>query len=115
VLIGLLSTAAAPGAIDGLFYGGGLEPLVVQTLTALTAIVWSGSVTLVIALAIKYTMGWRISDDEEAEGVDYSEHGESAYEIHGPGSVRLAPSSGVLSGVGGTTSGKTSVQERANA
>ena len=92
VLIGLLSTASAPGAIDGLFYGGGIKPLVVQTLTALFAILWSGVFTLVIALAIKYTIGWRISDDEEHEGVDYSEHGESAYEIGGPGSVRLTPS-----------------------
>jgi Amt family ammonium transporter len=115
VLIGLLSTASAPGAIDGLFYGGGVKPLVVQTLTALFAILWSGAFTLVIALAIKYTIGWRISDDEEHEGVDYSEHGESAYEIGGPGSVRLSPSSGVLAGnaVGGTT--KTTVPEGANA
>jgi Amt family ammonium transporter len=113
VLIGLLSTASAPGAIDGLFYGGGIKPLVIQTLTALAAIVWSGTFTLVIALAIKYTIGWRISDDEEQEGVDYSEHGESAYEIGGPGSVRLSPSTGVLGNVGGTT--KTSVPEGANA
>ncbi len=50
VLIGFFSTAAAPGAIDGLFYGGGIKPLVVQTLTALVAILWSGVITLVIAL-----------------------------------------------------------------
>jgi len=37
VLIGVLSTASAPGAIDGLFYGGGVKPLVIQALTALCA------------------------------------------------------------------------------
>jgi Amt family ammonium transporter len=113
VLIGLLSTASAPGAIDGLFYGGGIEPLAVQVLTALFAILWSGVFTLAVALAVKYTIGWRISDDEEHEGVDYAEHGESAYELAGHGGARLAPSSGVLSSVGGTT--RTSVSEGVNA
>jgi len=89
VLIGFVSTAAAPGGIDGLFYGGGVEPLVIQTLTALFAILWSGVVTLVIALGIKYTMGWRIHEDDEVEGIDYAEHSESAYDLlhRGGGSV----------------------------
>src|SRR6476620_8939269 len=42
VLIGLVSTASAPGGVDGLFYGGGIKPLVIQFLTALFAILWSG-------------------------------------------------------------------------
>jgi len=109
VLIGFLSTAAAPGGINGLFYGGGLEPLVIQVLTALSAIIWSGLFTLVIALAIKYTMGWRIDTDAEQEGIDYTEHGESAYELGGPSAGRLTQSTGVL----GTT--KTTVPEGANA
>jgi len=109
VLIGFLSTAAAPGGINGLFYGGGLEPLVIQVLTALSAIIWSGLFTLVIALAIKYTMGWRIDADAEQEGIDYTEHGESAYELGGPSAGRLTQSTGVL----GTT--KTTVPEGANA
>jgi Amt family ammonium transporter len=106
VLIGFLSTASAPGAIDGLFYGGGVKPLIIQVLTALSAIIWSGAVTLLIALAIKYTMGWRISEDEEVDGVDYAEHGESGYELGGAGGTR-APS--------GVLSSKASVKEGANA
>ena len=47
--------------------------------------------TLVIALAIKYTMGWRIDGDAEQEGIDYTEHGESAYEISGPALFDLLP------------------------
>jgi len=81
VLIGLVSSAEAPGAIDGLFYGGGLEPLAVQTLTALFAILWSGIATLVIGLAIKYTIGWRIAEEDEVDGIDFAEHGESAYDL----------------------------------
>ena len=107
VLIGFLSTASAPGGIDGLFYGGGVKPLVIQTLTALSAIIWSGLATLVIALAIKYTMGWRITEDEEVDGVDFAEHGESGYELGGAGGVRTP------TGVLGTAKG--SVKEGANA
>ena len=39
--------------------------------TALFAVLWSGVFTLVIALAIKHTIGWRINEDDEQEGVDY--------------------------------------------
>jgi Amt family ammonium transporter len=110
VLIGLLSTASAPGAIDGLFYGGGIKPLVVQTLTALVAIVWSGAITLVIALAIKHTIGWRLHEDTESEGIDYTQHGETAYDLVGQAGARLM---GGSQGVIGST--KTSVPEGANA
>jgi len=111
VFIGLLSTASAPGGIDGLFYGGGVKPLVIQTLTALFAILWSGVFTLVIALGIKYTMGWRLDEDTEAEGIDYTQHGETAYDLVGQAGARLM--GGGSGGVLGTT--KTSVSEGANA
>jgi len=109
VLIGLLSTASAPGGIDGLFYGGGFEPLVVQTLTAVSAILWSGAFTLVVALAIKYTMGWRLEGDAEAEGIDYTQHGETGYDLVGQPGGRL------LGSGGGITTVKPPVPEGANA
>ncbi len=96
VLIGFLSTAEAPGAIDGLFYGGGVKPLVVQTLTALFAIVWSAVFTFVIAIAIKYTIGWRLKDDDEREGIDFIEHGESAYDLGTSGGARRSVLSGSM-------------------
>ncbi len=80
ILIGFLSTAAAPGGIDGLFYGGGLSSLGNQTGAALFTVVWTGVLTAVIGLAIKYTIGWRITDESEIEGIDSNEHGESAYD-----------------------------------
>jgi Amt family ammonium transporter len=83
VLIGLFSTASAPGGIDGLFYGGGFESLLDQAAAAGIAIVWTGVLTTVIALAIKYTIGWRIDGDAEVEGIDAAEHGESAYDLVG--------------------------------
>ena len=88
VLIGLFSTVAeegdgiAGGVADGLFYGGGLGSLGDQFLGVLVAIAWSGVVTLVIALAIKYTIGWRVSEEAEVGGIDLDQHGESAYDLH---------------------------------
>jgi len=81
VLIGLFSSSDAPGGIDGLFYGGGLGSLGDQAAAAGFAIVWSGVATLIIALAIKYTIGWRITEDDEVEGIDFAEHGETAYDL----------------------------------
>ncbi len=73
--IGFLATSG------GLFYGGGLGQLVVQTVIALFAMIWSGAVTLVIALALKAAMGWRIDEEDEVEGIDFVEHGETAYDF----------------------------------
>src|SRR3954447_14830519 len=90
VLIGFLSTSAAPGGIDGLFYGGGLTSLGHQAGAAGISIVWTGFFTTVIGLAIKYTIGWRVTADDEVDGIDFSQHGESAYDLDGrSGGVRL--------------------------
>ena len=74
VLIGFFGTDT------GLFYGGGAEQLVVQVVIALAAILVSGVVTLVLGLALKATMGWRVADDVEVSGIDVAVHGETAYE-----------------------------------
>ena len=84
VALGFLATGS------GLFYGGDLSQLAVQVLIALVAIVFSGVVTLVIALLLKVTMGWRIDEDVEVAGIDQGVHAESAYDFTGGG--RLAAS-----------------------
>jgi Amt family ammonium transporter len=100
--IGFLATTG------GLFYGGGVEQLVVQTVIALFAILWSGVFTLVIALALKYTVGWRIPTEDEIEGIDLVEHGETAYD--------LAGASAVMRGFGGPPAvAKKQVAEGADA
>src|SRR3954471_18743492 len=81
VLIGFLSTSAAPGGIDGLFYGGGWTSLGDQAGAAGFTILWTGVFTTIIGLAIKYTLGWRISEEDEVEGIDFAEHGETAYDL----------------------------------
>jgi Amt family ammonium transporter len=77
--IGFLATSG------GLFYGGGVKQLVVQLLVAVFAILWSGVFTAVVGLAIKYTVGWRIAEEDEVEGIDFAEHGEAAYDLFNRG------------------------------
>ena len=83
VLIGLFATTEhAAASENGLFYGGGLTSLGHQAGAAAIAIVWSGVATLIIGLAIKYTLGWRVSGEAEVEGIDFNQHGETAYDLH---------------------------------
>ncbi|KQY64789.1 hypothetical protein ASD66_08375 [Nocardioides sp. Root151] len=98
--IGFLAapTAATEAIPEGLLYGGSWKLLAVQLACAGFAILWSAVATLIIGLAIKYTMGWRVHDDHEVEGIDFNEHGESAYDLAGTSGARrgLTPSTGVL-------------------
>ncbi len=99
VLIGLFSTSEGAGGVDGLFYGGGFASLGDQTLGVLVAVAYSGVVTTVIALAVKYTIGLRIAEEDEVEGIDFVAHGESAYDLHT--GVGGGVKSGVLAGATG--------------
>ncbi|MGA4690169.1 MULTISPECIES: ammonium transporter [Rhodococcus] len=74
VAIGFLGTET------GLFYGGDYKQLVIQIVIAVVALVFTAVVTAVIAFALK-PMGWRVSDEEEARGIDEAEHAESAYDF----------------------------------
>ncbi|WP_062460612.1 ammonium transporter [Demequina soli] len=86
VLIGFFAnldegtTWAPDGALNGLFYGGGWTQLGSQIIGALVAIVYSFVLTLIIGWALKATIGLRVSEDVEVQGIDLAEHGETAYE-----------------------------------
>ena len=82
VLIGVFSTADGAGGVDGLLYGGGFGSLGDQSLGVLVAVLYSGILTAVIALAIKYTIGLRLDEEDEVNGIDLAAHGESAYDLH---------------------------------
>src|SRR3546814_17231861 len=71
----------------GLFHGGGFELLLEQALANGVTIVYSFIVTTVIMLALKATIGVRVSEDVEASGLDLAEHAEPAY--HSGGSSAL--------------------------
>jgi Amt family ammonium transporter len=89
LLIGVVATDRSPQGVDGFFppgtngllYGGDLTLLGHQAAAALFTIVWTGVLTTVIGLAIKYTIGWRVDAEDEVEGIDFAEHGETAYDL----------------------------------
>jgi ammonium transporter, Amt family len=51
----------------------------IQAKAVLLTIVWSGVVSLVAFKVVDLTIGLRVSEEEEREGLDISSHGESAY------------------------------------
>ncbi|GAB3590462.1 Ammonia channel precursor [Corynebacterium faecale] len=79
--VGLLATDT------GWFTGGGTEGFklfIIQIVIALVAMVFAAVVTGIIAVILKVTMGWRIDGDKEQQGIDTTEHRESAYDTAGP-------------------------------
>ncbi|MHC1729683.1 MAG: ammonium transporter [Syntrophobacteraceae bacterium] len=67
-----------PAGGDGLFFGNPAQ-LGIQALTVLAAWVFSFAVTMVILKVIDLVMGLRTSEEDEAEGLDLSQHGETGY------------------------------------
>jgi Amt family ammonium transporter len=80
LLIGFFGTEAIGGK-NGLFYGGGAALLAHQALAVVSVAVYSFGASALIALAIKHTMGLRVSEQDEDLGLDLSQHGGSAYDL----------------------------------
>jgi Amt family ammonium transporter len=80
LLLGLFADKAvnALGA-DGLFFGGGASLLGKQLLAVVATLVWSFVLSLVLAKVIDATVGLRVTPDQEAEGLDLTQHSETAY------------------------------------
>ncbi len=81
--VGLFSTGAGASEgttpLKGLFYGGGTEQLVKQLMGVGAVFAWAMVTGAILFLAIKYTIGLRVSEQEEREGLDLGEHGNEAY------------------------------------
>jgi Amt family ammonium transporter len=67
-----------PGGADGLLYGNPKQVLIQIAAVAATAI-WGFVVSVVLLKVIDWTMGLRVTAEEEEVGLDLSQHGESAY------------------------------------
>ncbi len=65
--------------MEGLFHGGGTTLLVEQIIANVVTIVYAFVVTTLIMLALKHTIGVRVSDEVETTGLDLAEHSETAY------------------------------------
>ncbi len=80
--VGLFATKSAPGndELEGLFYGGGFELLGKQLLGFVSVAAWAAICMIIVFSIIKAIFGLRVSEEEELEGLDLSEHGlASAY------------------------------------
>lgn len=82
LLIGLLADPAAPAGVAGLFYGGGVDQLWRQAVGAFAVLIFSFTVTFVLAKILDLTMGLRLTADAEAEGADTRIHAESGYDLN---------------------------------
>ena len=82
--IGGMWGALATGIFVGVGFGADylladvsrIEQILYQIIGIGAAFAWSFVVSAVILLALKYTIGLRVSDDEEEVGVDLTQHGE---------------------------------------
>ncbi|MDE3056617.1 MAG: ammonium transporter [Bacteroidota bacterium] len=67
-----------PGGNDGLVFGNP-SLLGVQALSVVAAIAYSFAATWIILKLLDVTIGIRVKEQEEGEGLDLSQHGESGY------------------------------------
>jgi Amt family ammonium transporter len=81
LLLGFFADAAINPAVtnEGVFLGGGGSLLWDQIVASVVTIAYSFVVSLAIGLAIDATMGLRVDDAAEDEGLDLSQHAEVAY------------------------------------
>jgi Amt family ammonium transporter len=70
-------TGAATG--NGLLHGGGMTLLMAQVKGVAAVGAYTFVISAIFWLAIKYTIGLRVSKQEEIEGLDFGEHGQEAY------------------------------------
>jgi ammonium transporter, Amt family len=76
---GLFASKAinAAGA-NGAFFGNP-SLFLIQLLSIVVAIVYAFSITWIILKVLDHTMGLRVQQEEEVQGLDLSQHGESGY------------------------------------
>ncbi|MDD7642973.1 MAG: ammonium transporter [bacterium] len=85
IAVGLFATESAPGFAvagiqEGLFYGGGFTQLGLQFIGIFATAAWTIVTITITFLALKHTIGLRVSEEEEIVGLDACEHGlPSAY------------------------------------
>ncbi len=90
IAVGFFASAATTAGVDGLFYGGGVDQLWRQAVGAGAVLAYSFILTLVIGFVVLKTIGFRVEEEDEVEGIDFTEHSETAYDFvsrSGSGSV----------------------------
>jgi Amt family ammonium transporter len=107
--IGLFATAERTadlglGAGTGLFVGGDAQQLWVQFYGIMATVAFTFTLAALTFLAIKYTVGLRVSEAEELAGLDISEHGMFGYPerfLEVPGAEPQSSPSTAMAAAGG--------------
>ena len=58
---------------------GVFDQFIIQAKAVGVTVVWSGVVSLIAYKVVDVTIGLRVSEDDEREGLDIASHGETAY------------------------------------
>ncbi|MCL7487342.1 MAG: ammonium transporter [Desulfobulbaceae bacterium] len=79
LLLGVFaSTTVNPGGVDGLISGSAVQ-LGYQALGVMVVAAYAFGISWVLLNVIHATMGLRVSEENEVQGLDYTEHSEAAY------------------------------------
>jgi Amt family ammonium transporter len=78
LLTGVFAEKSINGVFDGALYGNPGQ-LAIQALAVVTAIAYSGVMSFVLLKVVSLVVPLRASANDEAEGLDITQHGEEAY------------------------------------
>jgi ammonium transporter, Amt family len=79
ICVGLFATDDSDFWQQGLFYGGGTDQLLSQVIGVGAVAAFVAVTSGLLFLAIKFTVGLRVSEEEEIQGLDVLEHGAAGY------------------------------------
>ncbi|CAN5914491.1 ammonium transporter [soil metagenome] len=81
ICVGLFAQdVIAPGKTgDGLLFGGGASLLIAQLIGVVSVFGWCVVAGAILFCGIRFTLGLRVSAEEELAGLDIGEHGSEAY------------------------------------
>jgi Amt family ammonium transporter len=74
------STAVNPDGANGLFFGNPAQ-LWIQFLSVVVTCVFAFGMTMAIFKIVDWTIGLRVSEEEEVRGLDITQHSETAYNL----------------------------------
>jgi Amt family ammonium transporter len=84
-IIGAIGTGVLMSkGLGGVGYGDGVSmggQVWVQFIGVATTVVWSGVVSYIIYKVVGMTVGLRVVEEQEREGLDAAQHGEAAYHV----------------------------------
>jgi Amt family ammonium transporter len=80
IAVGLFSSIESDGVVKkGLFYGGGTDQLVSQIIGVVSIAAFVLVTASILFGVLKATVGLRVDEQEEREGLDIHEHGVPGY------------------------------------